>query len=528
MELVNILTQLSQYYINKYGQFTTDLQLNNYFVLILNVIISTLLYSCKDYFERIWELIFSLYIRCSDYYNKYDINLINHKVLHVLDDDTSKKYIKLDTYIYWERKHNDNENLTNLLKIINLNLDYYKNDINIYCGELVNYIDNNNELNIFKASKKIILPIFKYRKGLIYEYIFISYEKDDEEFMFYTKNIPLLQHLLDKYNIKTNKSKNKNKNGLFIDKISDKQETNRYGDEEDSNKIKTLSESKGFKEHIYLSKNKTFDTIHFNGKSTLLDYIKRFQNKTLNQYTSLDNKLGILLYGPPGTGKTGVITALANYFNRNILIIDSNTLDSDDEMYFYRINSRFKDKYIFVLDEFDLILKDLYNSDNKLINAQLNSSNDMLSALSEALKKDDKKDDKKSNFKKDKLTVNSSEKLFSNLLKFLDGLGDTNNRIVVATTNHLEYLDKTMIRPGRFDVKLELSYCDYNTFINIIKNKFNDVEKILSSNTKLFSLVNKIIKSNITPLNLINKLVISNTIDELVNNLSKLQDIKDE
>jgi hypothetical protein len=528
MELVNILTQLSQYYMNKYGQFTTDLQLNNYFVLILNVLISTLLYSCKDYFGRIWELIFSLYIRYSDYYNKYDSNLINHKVLHTLDDKTSKNYVKLESYIYWEPRLNNDKNITNLLKILNLNLDFYKNNINIYCGYLGDFMNNDNDTNIFKASKKIILPIFKYRKGLFYEYIFISYNKSEEEFIIYTKNTPLLYYLLDKYDIKQNKTKNKIKDGLYIDKISKDKSTDRFGNEEDNNKIKTLSETRGFNEHIYLSKNKSFDTIHFNGKSTLFNYIKRFENITLNQYTSLDNKLGILLYGPPGTGKTGVITALANYFNRNILIIDSKTLDNDDEMYFYRINSCFKDKYIFVLDEFDLILKDLYNSDNKLINAQLNSSNEMIEALGEALKKDDKKSSRKTKSNNKKIKVNSSEKLFSNLLKFLDGLGDTSNRIVVATTNHLEYLDETMIRPGRFDVKLELSYCDYETFINIIKDKFNDVEKILASNTKLYNTVNKIIKTNITPLNVINKLVISNSIDELLNNLSKLQDIKEE
>lgn len=90
MELVNILTQLSQYYINKYGHFTTDLQLNNYIILIINVIISSILIGCSGYINKFWEVIFSIYIRLSDYYNKYDCNLINHKVIHVLNDENKK------------------------------------------------------------------------------------------------------------------------------------------------------------------------------------------------------------------------------------------------------------------------------------------------------------------------------------------------------------------------------------------------------------------------------------------------------
>ena len=49
----------------------------------------------------------------------------------------------------------------------------------------------------------------------------------------------------------------------------------------------------------------------------------------------------------------------------------------------------------------------------------------------------------------------------SGLLNFIDGLwsccGD--ERIIVFTTNHKEKLDPALLRPGRMDVHIHMSYC---------------------------------------------------------------------
>ncbi len=54
----------------------------------------------------------------------------------------------------------------------------------------------------------------------------------------------------------------------------------------------------------------------------------------------------------------------------------------------------------------------------------------------------------------------------SGLLNFTDGLwsccGD--ERIIVFTTNHVEKLDPALLRPGRMDMHIHMSYCCFETF----------------------------------------------------------------
>ena len=42
---------------------------------------------------------------------------------------------------------------------------------------------------------------------------------------------------------------------------------------------------------------------------------------------------------------------------------------------------------------------------------------------------------------------------FSGLLNSLDGVASSEERIIFMTTNHVELLDKALIRPGRVDFK---------------------------------------------------------------------------
>ncbi|GJV53582.1 zinc knuckle CX2CX4HX4C containing protein [Tanacetum coccineum] len=54
----------------------------------------------------------------------------------------------------------------------------------------------------------------------------------------------------------------------------------------------------------------------------------------------------------------------------------------------------------------------------------------------------------------------------SRLLKFNDGLWSScgYERIIVFITNHRDSLDEALLRPGRMDVHLEMSYCTYGEF----------------------------------------------------------------
>lgn len=60
----------------------------------------------------------------------------------------------------------------------------------------------------------------------------------------------------------------------------------------------------------------------------------------------------------------------------------------------------------------------------------------------------------------------------SGLLNFIDGLWSScgDERIVIFTTNHREKLDPALLRPGRMDVHIHMSYCSPSGFRTLAKN----------------------------------------------------------
>ena len=60
------------------------------------------------------------------------------------------------------------------------------------------------------------------------------------------------------------------------------------------------------------------------------------------------------------------------------------------------------------------------------------------------------------------------------LLNIMDGFDNPESAIMILTTNYPEKLDKALIRDGRIDYKLDLTYLDkYQTF-NMYKSYFNN------------------------------------------------------
>ena len=60
----------------------------------------------------------------------------------------------------------------------------------------------------------------------------------------------------------------------------------------------------------------------------------------------------------------------------------------------------------------------------------------------------------------------------SGLLNFIDGLWSScgDERIIVFTTNHKERLDPALLRPGRMDMHIHMSYCSYHGFKLLASN----------------------------------------------------------
>ncbi|CAN1813933.1 AAA-ATPase At3g28610 [Linum perenne] len=143
-------------------------------------------------------------------------------------------------------------------------------------------------------------------------------------------------------------------------------------------------------------------------------------------------KRGYLLYGPPGTGKTTMIAAVANFLNYDI---------------------------------YDLELTDVRNNTD-LRKLLIDVSKDIDCSL------DITGHRKKSKPESEDESSNSSKVTLSGLLNIIDGIWSASGgeRIIIFTTNHVKKLDEALIRRGRMDKHIELSYCRFEGFKVLAKN----------------------------------------------------------
>lgn len=164
---------------------------------------------------------------------------------------------------------------------------------------------------------------------------------------------------------------------------------------------------------------RNIDTLFYNEgvKENILSHIDGFiENQYIYKERNLLYKTGILLYGVPGTGKTSLATALATYYNYDLIIVDMNTFDRLDVSMLTNCINADTSKFIVLLEDIDTIFNTLNREDS-----------------SQSADKDEKK-------------------VINKLLQFLDSNSSPTDVIFIATTNHIEKLDSALTRSGRFDL----------------------------------------------------------------------------
>lgn len=165
-------------------------------------------------------------------------------------------------------------------------------------------------------------------------------------------------------------------------------------------------------------------------------------------------KRGYLLYGPPGTGKSSLIAAMANYLRFDVYDLELTELRYNSEL--RRLLIAMANRSILVVEDIDCTIE---FHDRKAECEPAHTSN------------------------------NDKQVTLSGLLNFVDGLWSScgDERIIVFTTNHKEKLDPALLRPGRMDVHVHMSYCTPSGFRQLAFNYlgikehslFRDIEEAI-------------------------------------------------
>ncbi|VUC27503.1 unnamed protein product [Clonostachys rosea] len=147
---------------------------------------------------------------------------------------------------------------------------------------------------------------------------------------------------------------------------------------------------------------------------------------------------GYLLHGPPGTGKSSLSLALAGYFKMRIYILSLSSPMSSEET----VSSLFASlprKCVVLLEDID--------------SAGLTHTRDGKSSDTPESTTEENKSNGTTNTTSGKLSL-------SGLLNILDGVASQEGRVLIMTTNHIEKLDKALIRPGRVDMTVLFGRAD--------------------------------------------------------------------
>lgn len=251
---------------------------------------------------------------------------------------------------------------------------------------------------------------------------------------------------------------------------------------------------------IHSIPKRSFESIFINNneKNQIFSTIDTFlENEDLYKKLGMPYRLTIMLEGPTGTGKTSIIKGLANKYNRNIYIAKPN----------------------------DLLTKNFINDISSINNGFLVIEDiDSLSSIS--TRGDDVNVDK---VVEDKVDTPILEKTqpevhtfsfddfmaygISEVLNTLDGLIETNNLIIIMTTNKIDKIDKAVIRPGRVDKIIHIGWLNRDTIIESCNTLLGGYDYVNENNLSI---------DYISGADLINKFMLKTSANNFIDEINKV------
>ncbi|KAK4034439.1 putative mitochondrial chaperone BCS1-B [Parachaetomium inaequale] len=220
--------------------------------------------------------------------------------------------------------------------------------------------------------------------------------------------------------------------------------------------------------------SRPFSTVILNDKlkQDLIDDVTDYLNPTTRRWYAnrgIPYRRGYLLYGPPGTGKSSLSLALAGFFKMRIYIVSLSSVTANEE----NLGSLFAElprRCVVLLEDIDTAGLTHTREDG----AQANGANNT----------DDDDDSNTNTNTKPRVpgappvpnTTPPGRLSLSGLLNILDGVASQEGRVLIMTTNHIEKLDKALIRPGRVDMIVKFDRADSSMTSQIFRAIYAPLE----------------------------------------------------
>uniref|UniRef100_A0A7C9ABT4 Adenosinetriphosphatase n=1 Tax=Opuntia streptacantha TaxID=393608 RepID=A0A7C9ABT4_OPUST len=214
---------------------------------------------------------------------------------------------------------------------------------------------------------------------------------------------------------------------------------------------------------VSLNHPATFQTLAMDPdlKRVIMEDLERFvTRKEYYRRVGKAWKRGYLLYGPPGTGKSSLIAAMANYLKFDVYDLELSGLRTDSDL--RRLLLCTGNRSILVVEDIDC-------------SVELNDRGSADAAAVARLRRG--------------YYDESRQVTLSGVLNCIDGLWSScgDERIIIFTTNHKDKLDPALIRPGRMDMHIHMSYCTpcafrilANNYLGIEHHQlFGDIERLI-------------------------------------------------
>ncbi|KAK4238610.1 mitochondrial chaperone bcs1 [Achaetomium macrosporum] len=148
---------------------------------------------------------------------------------------------------------------------------------------------------------------------------------------------------------------------------------------------------------------------------------------------------GYLLYGPPGTGKSSLCLSLAGRFDLDVYILNISAVGSRS---LSSLLAELPPRCVLLLEDVDAVgIAQPRQGETDIGQAKEDAARDRPQSQG-------------------KLSL-------SEILNALDGVSSHEGRLLMVTTNHLDHLDRALIRAGRVDKKIELPNADKDVIFRL-------------------------------------------------------------